>query len=150
MPVIITYNVNGIRAALRKGLDKWLIHANPDILCLQEIKANSIQFDQQIFNDIGYHCFLHPANKPGYSGVAILSKKKPNHVEYGCGIDIIDFEGRVIRADYDEYSVMSVYFPSGSNPNRQSFKMDFLSLFYNYIIELQETIPNTIHIPRLP
>jgi len=144
MPVIITYNVNGIRASLRKGLDKWLIHANPDILCLQEIKANSIQFDQQIFNDIGYHCLLHPANKPGYSGVAILSKKKPNHVEYGCGIDIIDFEGRVIRADYDEYSVMSVYFPSGSNPNRQSFKMDFLSLFYNYIIDLKETIPNMI------
>ena len=129
MNKIISYNVNGIRAAIRKGLGNWINKAKPDILCLQEIKANVEQFDQELFSNLGYHCFLHPANKPGYSGVAILSKTKPNHIEYGCGISEIDFEGRIIRADFDDYSVMSVYFPSGSNPDRQSFKMDFLNYF---------------------
>ena len=71
-------------------------------------------------------------------------KIKPKHVEYGCGIERIDAEGRVIRADYYDYSVMSIYFPSGSNPERQSFKMEFLDLFYNYITELKKTIPNLI------
>jgi len=141
---IISYNVNGIRAAIRKGLGDWIDKAKPDILCLQEIKANVEQFDQKVFNNLGYHCFVHPANKPGYSGVAILSKTKPNHIEYGCGISEIDFEGRIIRADYDDYSVMSVYFPSGSNPDRQSFKMDFLELFYNYIMEIKKKFPNII------
>ena len=144
MNKIISYNVNGIRAAIRKGLGNWIDKAKPDILCLQEIKANVEQFDQKLFNDLGYHCFLQPANKPGYSGVAILSKTKPNHIEYGCGISEIDFEGRIIRADYDSYSVMSVYFPSGSNPDRQSFKMDFLELFYNYIMKIKKKFPNII------
>jgi len=144
MNKIITYNVNGIRAAIRKGLGNWINKAKPDILCLQEIKANVEQFDQELFSNLGYHCFLHPANKPGYSGVAILSKTKPNHIEYGCGISEIDFEGRIIRADFDDYSVMSVYFPSGSNPDRQSFKMDFLELFYNYIKKIKKKFPNII------
>ena len=144
MNKIISYNVNGIRAAIRKGLGNWINKAKPDILCLQEIKANVEQFDQELFSNLGYHCFLHPANKPGYSGVAILSKTKPNHIEYGCGISEIDFEGRIIRADFDDYSVMSVYFPSGSNPDRQSFKMDFLELFYNYIKKIKKKFPNII------
>ena len=144
MNKIISYNVNGIRAAIRKGLGNWINKAKPDILCLQEIKANVEQFDQELFSNLGYHCFLHPANKPGYSGVAIWSKTKPNHIEYGCGISEIDFEGRIIRADFDDYSVMSVYFPSGSNPDRQSFKMDFLELFYNYIKKIKKKFPNII------
>ena len=144
MNKIISYNVNGIRSAIRKGLGNWINKAKPDILCLQEIKANVEQFDQELFSNLGYHCFLHPANKPGYSGVAILSKTKPNHIEYGCGISEIDFEGRIIRADFDDYSVMSVYFPSGSNPDRQSFKMDFLELFYNYIKKIKKKFPNII------
>ena len=144
MNKIISYNVNGIRAAIRKGLGNWINKAKPDILCLQEIKAKVEQFDQELFSNLGYHCFLHPANKPGYSGVAILSKTKPNHIEYGCGISEIDFEGRIIRADFDDYSVMSVYFPSGSNPDRQSFKMDFLELFYNYIKKIKKKFPNII------
>ena len=144
MNKIISYNVNGIRAAIRKGLSNWIEEANPDILCLQEIKASVEQFDQKLFNNLGYYCFLQPANKPGYSGVAILSKTKPNHIEYGCGISEIDFEGRIIRADYDDCSVMSVYFPSGSNPDRQSFKMYFLELFYNYIMEIKKKFPKII------
>ena len=144
MPTIITYNVNGIRAAIKKGLPLWLKVVNADILCLQEIKAKPEQFDEAIFNDLGYNCFIKSAEKPGYSGVAILSKMKPKHVEYGCGIEKIDFEGRVIRADFEGFSVLSVYFPSGSNPLRQAFKIEFLSLFNNYIMELKKIIPNLI------
>ena len=144
MAVILTYNINGIRAALKKDLDSWIDSSKADIVCLQEIKAKPEQFNEAVFNKLGFECFINSAEKPGYSGVAILSKIKPNNVEYGCGIEKIDFEGRVIRADYDNYSVMSVYFPSGSNPLRQAFKMEFLDLFYDYIQELKKTIPNLI------
>ena len=144
MPKIISYNINGIRASLKKGLDIWLDSSDADIVCLQEIKAKPEQFDTQSFNNIGYTCFINSAEKPGYSGVAILSKIKPDHIEMGCGIEKIDFEGRVIRADFANYSVMSVYFPSGSNPLRQSFKMEFLDLFFAYILDLRKKIPNLI------
>jgi exodeoxyribonuclease-3 len=144
MPKILSYNINGIRASLKKGLDTWIDSSKADIVCLQEIKANPEQFDIDAFAKYGYECFINSAVKPGYSGVAILSKATPNHIEIGCGIEKIDFEGRVIRADFDEYSVMSVYFPSGSNPLRQSFKMAFLDLFFDYISELKKTIPNLI------
>ena len=144
MPKIISYNINGVRAALKKGLDIWINHTQVDILCLQEIKAMPEQFNEDVFADLGYNCFINSAEKPGYSGVAILSKIKPNHVEIGCGIEKIDFEGRVVRADFNGYSVMSVYFPSGSNPLRQSFKMEFLDLFFDYISDLKKTIPNLI------
>jgi len=144
MAIILTYNINGIRAALKKDLDSWIDSSKADIVCLQEIKAKPEQFNVEVFNKLGFECFINSAEKPGYSGVAILSKIKPKNVEYGCGIDKIDFEGRVIRADYDNYSVMSVYFPSGSNPLRQAFKMEFLDLFYDYIQELKKTIPNLI------
>ena len=144
MPTIITYNVNGIRAAIKKDLPQWLSASNADVLCLQEIKAKPEQFDEAIFNELGYTCFINSAEKPGYSGVAILSKINPKHVEYGCGVEKIDFEGRVIRADFEDYSVMSVYFPSGSNPLRQAFKMEFLVLFHDYITKLKKKIPNLI------
>ena len=144
MAVILTYNINGIRAALKKDLDSWIDSSKADIVCLQEIKAKPEQFNVEVFNKLGFECFINSAEKPGYSGVAILSKIKPKNVEYGCGIEKIDFEGRVIRADYDNYSVMSVYFPSGSNPLRQAFKMEFLDLFYDYIKELKKKIPNLI------
>lgn len=144
MAVILTYNINGIRAALKKDLNIWIDSSKADIVCLQEIKAKPEQFNVEVFNKLGFECFINSAEKPGYSGVAILSKIKPKNVEYGCGIEKIDFEGRVIRADYDNYSVMSVYFPSGSNPLRQAFKIEFLDLFYDYIQELKKTIPNLI------
>ena len=145
MPTVLTYNINGIRAALKKDLNVWLSAADADIVCLQEIKAKPEQFDQQAFNKIGYKCYINSAEKPGYSGVAILSKIKPKHIEYGCGIKKIDFEGRVIRADYDNFSVMSVYFPSGSSGDlRQAFKIEFLDQFLSYINTLKKTIPNVI------
>ena len=142
---ILTYNVNGIRAALRKDFALWLKDTNTDIVCLQEIKANPEQFDESIFTDLGYHCFWNPAEKKGYSGVAILTKTKPKHVEYGCGISEIDFEGRILRADFDGFSVMSAYFPSGSSGDiRQAFKMKFLSQFQNYINEVKKDFPKLI------
>ena len=142
---ILTYNVNGIRAALRKDFSSWLKAVNPDIICLQEIKANPEQFEASVFTDLGYHCFWNPAEKKGYSGVAILTKTKPQHVEYDCGIKEIDFEGRILRADFDRFSVMSAYFPSGSSGDmRQEFKMKFLTQFQNYVNVLKKDFPNLV------
>ena len=142
---ILTYNVNGIRAALRKDFSSWLKAVNPDIICLQEIKANPEQFEVSVFTDLGYHCFWNPAEKKGYSGVAILTKTKPQHVEYDCGIEEIDFEGRILRADFDRFSVMSAYFPSGSSGDiRQEFKMKFLTQFQNYVNVLKKDFPNLV------
>ena len=145
MVKILSYNVNGIRAALRKDFASWLKTTNADIVCLQEIKANVEQFDESVFTDLGYHCFWNPAEKKGYSGVAILTKTKPQHVEYDCGIKEIDFEGRILRADFDRFSVMSAYFPSGSSGDiRQEFKMKFLTQFQNYVNVLKKDFPNLV------
>lgn len=141
---IISYNVNGIRAAVRKGLMEWLEAANPDVLCLQEIKAMPDQIDHELVKETGYTGYYHSAQKKGYSGVAILTKQQPDHVEVGCGMDYIDQEGRVIRADYGDFSVMSVYIPSGTNPLRQGLKMRFLEDFQNYVNELKKERPNLV------
>lgn len=142
---IITYNVNGIRSAMNKGLVEWLKAANPDILCLQEIKATPDQVDAGVFEALGYQLFWYPAQKKGYSGVAIFSKIPPLHVEYGCGIKHYDFEGRVLRLDFETCSVMSVYHPSGSSGDeRQAFKMKWLADFQLYINDLKNRIPNLI------
>lgn len=142
---IITYNVNGIRAAMNKDLVGWLKAANPDVLCLQETKATSDQVDVKAFEALGYHLYWYSAQKKGYSGVAIFSKIKPKHVEYGCGIEKYDFEGRIIRLDFDTCSVMSVYHPSGSSgDDRQAFKMQWLTDFQNYIDDLKKKLPNLI------
>lgn len=142
---IISYNVNGIRAALTKGLADWLAASAPDVFCIQELKAEASQFDVKIFENMGYHCYWHSAQKKGYSGVAILTKIQPRHVEVGCGIPDIDQEGRIIRADFDGFSVMSTYFPSGtSGDERQGFKYEFLDKFYTYIEELKKTVPHLI------
>lgn len=145
MKTIISYNINGIRAAFKKGLAEWISDLGPDIVCLQEIKANPDQFNQQAFNEIGYECYINSAERPGYSGVAILSRHKPNTVHYGCGIKEIDFEGRILRLDFDNFSVMSVYFPSGSSGEiRQDFKLKFLTKFKLYIEKLKKDFPNLI------
>ena len=142
---IISYNVNGIRAAMKKDFLGWLKSENPDILCLQELKALPEQVDTSEFEELGYHLFWEPAQKKGYSGVAIFSKIQPLHVEHGCNNDIYDFEGRVIRADYKDFSVMSVYMPSGTSGEiRQEFKYEWLDFFFEYANALRKTIPNLI------
>lgn len=145
MTKIISYNVNGIRSAMSKGLMDWIKAADPDILCFQELKAEPGQLDLTVFEKAGYHHYWHPAQKKGYSGVAIFSKRKPDHVEYGCGIHHYDFEGRVIRADYGDISVLSVYHPSGSSgEDRQAFKFKWMADFQKYIDDLKKVRPKLI------
>lgn len=145
MAKIISYNVNGIRAALKKDWLTWLKTENPEIICIQETKVQQDQLDVKMIEDAGYHTFWHSAEKKGYSGVAIFSKTKPDHVEYGCGIDKYDKEGRILRADFGEFSVLSCYFPSGSSGDeRQAFKMDFLADFYIYIEKLRASRPKLL------
>jgi len=142
---IISYNVNGIRAAINKGFMDWLKSANPDVICLQEIKAMKDQLELNLFEEAGYkHHYWFSAQKKGYSGVAILSKTEPNHVEYGTGIASMDFEGRNLRADYDGVSVMSLYLPSGTNLDRLDHKLEYMAMFQDYITELKKDIPNLI------
>ena len=142
---IISYNVNGIRAALNKGFINWLKSANPDVICLQEIKAMKEQLDVSVFEEAGYpYHYWFSAQKKGYSGVAILSKTQPNHVEYGTGIASMDFEGRNLRVDFDDVSIMSLYLPSGTNDARLQHKFDYMDMFHDYIDNLKEEIPNLI------
>ncbi len=145
MKKIITYNVNGIRAALNKGFALWLQEENPDVICLQETKAYKEQVDTAIFDHLGYKHYWFSAEKAGYSGVALFTKEEPLHVEYGCGNELYDREGRVIRADYAGYSVLSIYHPSGSSgEDRQAFKMRWLDFFLDYVNTLRKEIPNLI------
>jgi len=146
MPIkILTYNVNGIRSALTKDLLGFLQRENPDVICFQEIKAQPDQIDNSVFEALGYHCHWYSAQKKGYSGVAILSKTKPNNVVYGCGFEIFDYEGRVIQADFDGFSVISAYFPSGTTGEiRQDVKYAFLDYFYTYTGQIKEQIPNLV------
>lgn len=142
---IISYNVNGVRAAMAKGLTEWLKNANPDVLCLQEIKALESQIEKTAFEDLGYkYQYWHSAEKKGYSGVAILSKIEPNHVEVGSGINYMDIEGRILRADFDTVSVMSLYLPSGTNIERLDFKFTFMDDFQDYINQLKVSHPNLV------
>lgn len=145
MKRIISYNVNGVRSALTKGLADWIKAADPDILCLQEIKVTPEQLPIGFFEELGYYAYWYPAEKKGYSGVALLSKQEPKHVTYGCNIKAYDEEGRIIRADFDTFSVMSVYFPSGtSGDHRQDFKYRFLDDFLTYIQTLRQSYPHLI------
>lgn len=142
---IISYNVNGIRAALKKDFIGWLKSANPDVICLQEIKANKEQLDISVFEDAGYkYNYWFSAQKKGYSGVAILSKTEPNHIEFGTGIESMDFEGRNLRADFDGVSVMSMYLPSGTNAARLDHKLEYMEMFQEYINTLKKDIPNLV------
>ncbi|MDH7446144.1 exodeoxyribonuclease III [Aquimarina sp. 2201CG14-23] len=142
---IISYNVNGIRAALKKGFIDWLIQADPDVICLQEIKANKEQLDLEVFAAAGYtYNYWYSAQKKGYSGVAVLSKTEPDHIAYGTGIDYMDHEGRNLRVDINGVSIMSLYLPSGSNIERVEHKLKFMDDFQEYINELKKSHPNLI------
>ena len=142
---IISYNVNGIRAALKKGFIDWLKAADPDVICIQETKAQKDQVDTDAFVKAGYpYQYWFSAQKKGYSGVAIFCKTEPNHVEYGTGIETMDFEGRNVRVDYDECSIMSMYLPSGTNLDRLEFKLNYMDEIQGYMNELRKTIPNVI------
>ncbi len=142
---IISYNLNGIRSALNKGLIDWLKEESPDILCVQETKAQAEQIPLFDFEELGYRTYLHSAKKKGYSGVAIFTRLKPDNVEYGMGIPAYDDEGRFLRLDFGDFSVISVYHPSGSSGDiRQEFKMKWLDEFFEYIHELKKKRPKLL------
>ena len=141
---ILSYNINGIRAALKKNLLNWIKDYDPDIVCFQEIKANEDQFDKSLFSDLGYYNYWFSAQKKGYSGVGIITKIKPENVIYGTGIDYMDFEGRNLRVDFKKFSVMSLYLPSGTNINRLNFKFQYMDDFKTYINNLKSKVPNLI------
>lgn len=142
---IVSYNVNGIRAALKKGFLEWLVATAPDVICLQEIKAQEEQLDLGVFESAGYpYNYWFSAQKKGYSGVAILSKIKPKNIVYGTGIESMDFEGRNIRADFSDISVMSMYLPSGTNIQRLEHKFEYMDLLQNYVDKLKKELPNLV------
>lgn len=132
---LITYNVNGIRAAMNKSFDQWLRTAEPDVLCLQEIKTSQEDFPGLIFSAFDYKWFLFPAERKGYSGTAILSRQMPDEVLTGIGVQEFDAEGRLIQARFGSTWVASVYFPSGSSgEHRQQSKFRFLEVFLPWAI----------------
>jgi exodeoxyribonuclease-3 len=140
---VLTYNVNGVRAAIKNGLLQWLSDKDFDVICLQEIKVALEDFDPKPFEALGYTCYLFPAQKKGYSGVAIFSKIKPDNVVRGMGVSEYDAEGRNIRIDIGDLSILSAYFPSGTTGDeRQSVKMSYLDAMYDYLHELKKTRPN--------
>lgn len=142
---IISYNVNGIRAAIKKGFIDWIQEENADVICLQEIKANESQIPTEELTAAGYpYQYYFSAQKAGYSGVAVLCKEKPNNVAYGTGIEYMDSEGRNLRVDFDTVSVMSLYLPSASNIERLDFKYQYMDDFFTYINELRKELPNLV------
>jgi exodeoxyribonuclease III len=142
---ILSYNVNGIRAAIGKGFWDWMHTHQFDVVCLQETKALQSDVPVLELEAMGYQHFWHSAEKKGYSSVAIFSKKTPDKVVYGCGNEKYDREGRFIRADFGDWSVLNCYFPSGTTGDvRQDFKMEMLKDFSIWIAELKKERPNLI------
>lgn len=134
---ILSYNVNGIRAAIGKGFLNWLKIENPDIICLQETKVSSEQIDLFELESIGYSNYWYSAQKKGYSGVAILSKIKPVTIKMGMNNKKYDDEGRILMADFPNFTLVCIYFPSGtSGDTRQAFKIQFLQDLSLYIKKL--------------
>ena len=136
---IISYNVNGIRAAIKRGFIDWLKTDPADVVCVQEVKANQGDIDVEAIESAGYRPYFFLAQKKGYSGVGILSRIEPQNVEYGHGKEQSDFEGRVLRADFGEITLINAYFPSGTTGEiRQSYKYIWLDEFLNYLNELKK------------
>lgn len=136
---IITLNVNGIRSAHGKGFWEWIRSQNADVVCLQEIKAHEDVIPSELRQTEGFYSYFHPAEKPGYSGVAVITRKKPDRVQIGIGERWIDTEGRYLQVDFGNLSVASVYFPSGSSSDeRQGVKFKFLEHFAGFAKDIKK------------
>lgn len=137
---IVSYNVNGIRSAISKGLVDWIQEHNADIYCFQELKANKEDIPVELFENLGYHCYWFSAQKKGYSGVGVISKVKPKEVLFGCGLEQADFEGRVLQLTFNDFYLINTYFPSGSSGDeRQAYKMKFLEEYLDFIKAAADT-----------
>jgi len=134
---LLCWNVNGIRAAQKKGFIDYVKRENPDVLCLQETKAQVEQLDDELVNIDGYTSHFVSAEKKGYSGVAIYTRVKPAEVVRGCGAQKFDSEGRVLRVDFDEFTLYNIYFPNGGRgPERVKYKLDF----YDHLLDQWEEL----------
>jgi len=142
---MLSYNVNGIRAAMNKGLMAWLKTDPADVICIQETKAQKENVDHKQFTDLGYHDYWFSAQKKGYSGVAIFTRIKPDHVEYGSGYKLSDDEGRVLQMDFGDLRLINAYFPSGTSGDlRQTFKYDWLDEFLGWLNKLKKKHPKLV------
>lgn len=142
---IISYNVNGIRAAIKKGFIDWLKTNPADVICVQETKAVKDDVNYKQLNDLGYFDYWYSAQKKGYSGVAVFTKIKPDHVEWGNGHKASDDEGRIIQLDFKDIRLINAYFPSGtSGDERQDFKYEWLDEFNKYLTRLKKKYPKLI------
>jgi exodeoxyribonuclease III len=136
---ITTWNINGIRAAIQKGVDQSIRVLLPDVLCFQEIKAKPEQFDPSIFQQLGYECIWNSGERPGYSGVGVLLKNKPDQIKFGLDNPKFDHEGRVIQLSYKEFEIFNIYFPNGGRElERVPFKLDFYSYLLDYCDKLHK------------
>lgn len=146
MKSIISWNVNGLRAVHRKGNWEQVLHMKPDILCLQETKSLPEQLPAELSSPDGYHSYFHfPTQKKGYSGVAIYSKEEPLKVSRDIGIEKMDKEGRLIMAEYKDFTLINIYFPNGGGaPERFRYKLDFYDYFLEFINKLHMKQPNII------
>lgn len=145
MKKIVTYNVNGIRSALSKELTTWLAAEQPDIVGFQEVKANKEQVDMAEIEALGYQHYWFSAEKKGYSGTAILTKQTPDFVQSGMGHPLFDSEGRVLRADFGDLTILCCYFPSGTSGDiRQTVKYEFLDAFLNFAEKLKAERPKLL------
>ncbi|WP_027340434.1 exodeoxyribonuclease III [Halonatronum saccharophilum] len=136
---IYSWNVNGIRAVKKKGFLDWVEDENPDILCLQEIRIQPDQIDDDLKEIDGYYSYFNYGERKGYSGVALYSKQEPLEVSNGIGIERFDREGRLITAHYPDFTLVGVYFPNGrSSEERLKYKLDFHEAILDYCEELRE------------
>lgn len=143
--IIYSYNINGLRSAIKNNLIDWLINNKIDILCLQEIKTTESEINIKLLNQCGFiYNYFYSSEIKGYSGIAILSKYKPKKITIGIGINDIDKEARIMQADFDNFSIINLYFPSGSNIYRINFKMKFCYTILKYIEKLKKNIKNLI------
>ncbi|NDJ87124.1 MAG: exodeoxyribonuclease III [Chloroflexi bacterium] len=137
---LISWNVNGIRACHRKGFLEWFHQASPDIVALQEVRALPEQLSAELRQPEGYHTYWFPAEKKGYSGVALYTKTEPLEVRYGIGVPEFDSEGRTLIAEYPEFTLLNAYFPSGT---RSMERVDFKLAFNDAFLEIAEEIRAT-------
>ena len=127
---LVSWNVNGIRAAHKKGFLDWFASENPDVLCIQETKANPSQLSEELTSVAGYHAYFSAPERKGYSGVALYSRREPKTVTYGLGVERFDSEGRTIIADFEDFVLFDIYFPNGKrSEERLRYKMDFYDSF---------------------
>ncbi len=142
---IISYNLNGIRAGIKKDLLGWLKTDPADIICIQETKAQPTDVDEKQFSELGYQVYWFSAQKKGYSGVAFLSKIKPDKIIYGTGHELSDYEGRVIQMVLGDVLLINAYFPSGTSGSlRQDYKYVWLDEFYTYLNKIRKQYPKII------